>query len=118
MKKLIIASSFALFSLAAATSAEAACRQVFSHTTCTGLFRNNCTNHFKQQCDAPAARMVAPPPQSRLVVQPNVGSNRSISDQGGGLISNNRGGILSNANGGLVSDRGGAVVPTNAGRLR
>jgi hypothetical protein len=116
MKKLIVASGLALVSLAAATSAEAACRQVFSHTTCTGIFRNNCTNHFKQQCDAPVARIVAPPPQNRVNVQPSLTGSRFISDQGGGLISNNKGGLISDN--GLGARGGNGFISTNGGTMR
>src|SRR5688572_22485357 len=80
------------------SQADAACRQVFSHTTCTGWGpMQKCVNHFRQQCDAPkmvapVPRMLPPPPSN--IAKPTVGG-RVLSDNGLGMRGTN-----------LISDNG------------
>ena len=98
MKKLFLASGLAVLSLAAATHAEAACRQVYGGTSCNWL--GQCWhNPPKTVCDAPPARIA---PQPTVRVQP-----------GAGLISNNRGGIINQDNAGLISNRAGGLISDN-----
>ena len=114
MKKLLIASGLAVVSLAAATTAEAACRQQFSHTTCLPFWQGGtCTNHFKQVCDAPVAKIAVPPPQNRVTVQPNVNAGRLIGNDGSTLISNNRGGVIARDGAGLISNNRGGLISEN-----
>jgi hypothetical protein len=124
MKMLLVASAVAATSLFAASGANAACRQQFSHTTCSGFGPwQKCVNHNKTVCDAPRieTRVAPQPPQNRVAIQPNAGG-RLIGNDGSTLAPNNSNGILSNANaaavptnaGRLVSDRGGAIInPAN-----
>jgi hypothetical protein len=85
------ASSFIAFST---EQSSAACRQVFTNTTCDWLGRN-CKNHFKTVCDNPA-------PASSLIKQgstpqlgnaarpgsPAISGNRMIGNDGASLIGN------------------------------
>ena len=87
MKKILIASAAALASVVAASTAEAACRQVYGGTSCNWL--GHCWhNPPKTVCDAPAARInttVAPRPTAPVAVNPNSGS-RLVTDNGAGLL--------------------------------
>ena len=83
MNKLLLASGLALFSLYA-TSAEAACRQVPGGMSCNGM--GMCWhNPPKTVCDAPPARIIAPPPQNRINMQPNVSAGGLIAGAGGNM---------------------------------
>jgi hypothetical protein len=98
MKKLFLASGLAVVSLATATHAEAACRQVYGGTSCNWM--GQCWhNPPKTVCDAPPPRIA---PQPTVRVQP-----------GAGLISNNRGGIINQDNAGLISNRAGGILSQN-----
>jgi hypothetical protein len=85
MKVLLVAAGVAAVSLVAVSTAEAACRQVYGGTSCNWM--GQCWhNPPKTVCDAPPARMVAPPPQNRISVQPNVSAGRLIGPDGASLI--------------------------------
>lgn len=85
MKNMLIASVIVAGSVLAASSADAACRQVYGGTSCNWI--GKCWhNPPKTVCDAPPARVAAPPPQHRIVAQPNVGG-RLIGQDGAGIIS-------------------------------
>ena len=108
MKRILIASAAAVASLVAASTAEAACRQVYGGTSCNWL--GKCWhNPPKTVCDAPTARInttVTPRPTARVAVNQNSG-NRLVTDNGAGLISNRAGSVLSD-NG--LGARGGNLV--------
>lgn len=116
MKKILIACAAALASVVAASTAEAACRQVYGGTSCNWL--GKCWhNPPKTVCDAPAARInttVAPRPTAPVAVNPNSGS-RLVTDNGAGLISNRAAGVLSD-NG--LGARGGNLVGNNGNTFR
>ena len=102
MNKLLIASAFVSISLFAG-SAQAACRQVYGGTSCNWM--GQCWhNPPKTVCDAP--RMAAPPPQSRLNVQPNVSGGRIINQDNAGILNQNNAGLISNNRGGILSQNG------------
>jgi hypothetical protein len=93
------------------SAAEAACRQVFSHTTCSGFGPwQKCQNHNKTVCDAPAAR-IAPSAgaavaqqQPKFAVQPG-GAGRLIGQDGGSLINRQ------NTSSSLIGQAGGNLGP-------
>jgi hypothetical protein len=95
------------------SAAEAACRQVFSHTTCSGFGPwQKCQNHNKTVCDAPAAR-IAPSAgaavalqQPKFAVQPG-GASRLVGQDGGTLINrqNTSSSIIGSAAGNLGARR-------------
>ena len=107
MKKLILASGLFALSLAAATSAEAACRQVYGGTSCNWM--GKCWhNPPKTVCDAPKPAPIA----QRPVVQP--GSN---------LISNNQGRVISTDGAGMRNNRligmdGASLIGQAGGNMR
>ena len=114
MKQLLAVCGFVAISLVAATSAEAACRQVYGGTSCNWL--GQCWhNPPKTVCDAPPARIAAPPPQNRVSIQPNQGGRLIATD--GSSFSNNRAGILSQ-NGVNQGGRGGGLISDNGLGLR
>jgi hypothetical protein len=93
------------------SAAEAACRPVFSHTTCSGFGPwQKCQNHNKTVCDAPAAR-IAPSAgaavaqqQPKFAVQPG-GAGRLIGQDGGSLINRQ------NTSSSLIGQAGGNLGP-------
>jgi hypothetical protein len=94
MKRLATISGFALFSLAAATSADAACRQVYGGTSCNWM--GQCWhNPPKTVCDAPPPRIASPPPMAQRpqMAQP---SNRLVGNDGASLIGNDSAGLRNN----------------------
>jgi len=87
----------------AATGASAACRQVFTNTTCTPGPFGHCTNHFSTVCDQPAPPLVkntAPPP----IVKPSTGSSL-INHSGAGLVGNAGGTLVGQDGAGLTGGR-------------
>jgi hypothetical protein len=108
MKQLFVTSALVAISLVSATTAEAACRQVYGGTSCNWM--GQCWhNPPKTVCDAPPPRIAAPPPQSRISVQPNVSGGRIINQDNAGLISNRAGGVISRDGAGLIGNAGGAM---------
>jgi hypothetical protein len=95
------------------SAAEAACRPVFSHTTCSGFGPwQKCQNHNKTVCDAPAAR-IAPSAgaavaqqQPKFAVQPG-GASRLVGTDAGSLINrqNTSSSIIGSAAGNLGARR-------------
>src|SRR5215204_722480 len=100
MKKILIASAAALASVMAASTAEAACRQVYGGTSCN--WTGKCWhNPPKTVCDAPPARIAAPPPpQNRISVQPNTGGRLHGLD-GASIISRDGAGLIGQAGGNM-----------------
>ncbi len=107
---------FAKYSLAAATgllivisvsSAQAACSQQFSHTTCSGWGpMQKCTNHFKTVCTAAPAKPIATIAPPKMVAPP-----------ASALISNTSGGIVAGNTSRVVGGNGASIVGNNTSRL-
>lgn len=84
--------------LLGAADANAACRQVFTNTTCSGIWPwQKCVNHFKQVCDSPASSsLIKPGARPVLNTNPNLAgrpatANKLITNDGGSLIGHDGG---------------------------
>ena len=86
---LLAASAIGVFGI---SDSFAACRQVFTNTTCSGIWPwQKCTNHFKTVCDAPSSSLIKP--GAKPVISntarpgvPNVAGGRLIGSDSAGII--------------------------------
>ena len=87
--------------------ASAACRQVFTNTTCTGggwmQPKQVCTNHFKTVCDE-----ARPAIQTRLAPNHQPPKPVIAPNSGGRLIGNDSAGVISRDGAGLIGNDGGS----------
>jgi len=100
---LLLAVGASAFIAFGAEQSSAACRQVFTNTTCSGVwpFNQRCTNHFKTVCEttpAPASSLIKQNtmPQINNAARPattSVTGGRLISQDGAGLISQDGAGM-------------------------
>jgi hypothetical protein len=99
---LLAASAVALFGV---TESNAACRQQFTNTTCSGIWPwQKCTNHFKTVCDAPATIRPGAQPQLGNVARPQtpaLAGGRVIGNDGNSIISRDGAGIISRDGAGM-----------------
>src|SRR4051812_47180008 len=98
--------------LIGSSDASAACRQVFTNTTCVGggfgQPKQVCTNHFKQVCDDAKGVALQKGAAPQLAQQPATPQLRS--NAGGNTVSQGGGNTVSQGGGNTVSQGGGNTV--------